>query len=115
LGWCRRIARSTAYPYLYSYTSPAGCFDGFLRYKVDFNWPGTPTSYQTVSDANGYGLHDMAGNVAEWCNDWHSDTCYSSSPHDNPHGPTSGTKRLVRGGSRGNYTFNCSCADGASG
>jgi formylglycine-generating enzyme required for sulfatase activity len=92
-----------------------GFFDGFLRYKVHVNWPGTPASYQTVSDANGYGLHDMAGHVAEWCNDWHSDTCYSSSPHDNPHGRTSGPKRLVRGGRLDNYTFNCSCADRASG
>jgi formylglycine-generating enzyme required for sulfatase activity len=83
----------------YPYTSPMGFFDGSLRYKVDFNWPGSPTSYQTANGANSYGLHDMAGNVWEWCNDWYSSTYYDSSPYNNPHGPTSGTGRVVRGGS----------------
>lgn len=80
------------------YTSPVGFFDGSLRYKADWNWPGSPTSYQTASGANGYGLHDMAGNVWEWCNDWYSSTYYSSSPYANPTGPASGTNRVVRGG-----------------
>jgi len=83
----------------YPYTSPVGFFDGSLRYKADFNWPGGATSYQTANGANGYGLYDMAGNVWEWCNDWYSDTYYSSSPTNNPRGPTSGMSRVLRGGS----------------
>ena len=48
---------------------------------------------------NGFGVYDMMGNVFEWCNDWGSDSYYSSSPKDNPAGPTSGSKRVLRGGS----------------
>jgi formylglycine-generating enzyme required for sulfatase activity len=83
------------------YTSPVGFFDGAMKYKTDYNWPGSSTSYQTTSGANNYGLYDMAGNVCEWCNDWYSSTYYSSSPLNNPTGPTSGTYPflVLRGGS----------------
>ena len=50
--------------------------------------------------ANGFGLHDMAGNVFEWCWDWHR-TAYAGGT--DPRGPTSGSYRVLRGGSYYDY------------
>jgi formylglycine-generating enzyme required for sulfatase activity len=46
---------------------------------------------------NAFGLYDMHGNVAEFCNDWLAD--YSNQPVIDPQGPSSGLNRVIRGGS----------------
>ncbi|MBH0193949.1 MAG: SUMF1/EgtB/PvdO family nonheme iron enzyme [Nitrospira sp.] len=46
-----------------------------------------------------YGLHHMAGNAAEWVEDWFGIDYYATLPERNPRGPNSGRYKVVRGGS----------------
>ena len=65
--------------------------------------------------ANALGLHDMSGNVYEWCQDWYSGTYYASSPLTNPTGPATGTSRLLRGGFWGSFSGYCRASERGSG
>jgi len=63
--------------------------------------PG-PTAISEPVDAfdpNGYGLHNVCGNVWEWCMDWLDVEYYRTSPVEAPRGPSAGSLRVQRGGS----------------
>lgn len=78
--------------YAYDTSSTSG-------YHPDFDTGTFPyTSPVGYFSTNAYGLFDMAGNTWEWCWDRFLDTYYSTSPGSDPHGPSSGSERMLRGG-----------------
>jgi formylglycine-generating enzyme len=50
-------------------------------------------------ESNGFGLHNVTGNVWEWCADWLDIDYYRASPVEAPQGPATGTSKVQRGGS----------------
>jgi len=64
-----------------------------------WSWYNSKTSPNPVAQKkpNDWGLYDIHGNVYEWCQDWKGS--YPTGPVTDPTGPSSGSSRVLRGGS----------------
>ena len=76
--------------------------------KSQANIEGSKTMPVGSYPPNAWGLCDMHGNVWELCGDWND--YYSTSPQTNPTGSSSGSYRVLRGGSWGNDARYCRSA-----
>ena len=79
------------------------------RIPVDGPQGTTPVG-ELVAGRTPGGLYDMAGNIAEWVNDWYEPNYYSQmaslpQPVADPTGPISGLEKVLRGGSWNTFPF----------
>jgi formylglycine-generating enzyme required for sulfatase activity len=88
------------------------CFGDDLAQLGDYAWFSENSNGQLQpvgrKKPNAWGLHDMHGNVWEWCNDWFAE--YQSGAVVDPKGPSKGLDRVLRGGSWFGLASSCRSA-----
>ncbi len=103
-----RAGTTTPFSFGESFNSTQGNFDAAYPYGE-----GEParsigrTTPVARYPASAWGLHDMHGNVWEWCSDWYAEAYYSTLPLRDPPGPAEGRFRVLRGGSWKNQATAC--------
>ena len=77
--------------------------------KSQVNYDGNNTTPVGKYPPNSFGLYDMHGNAWEWCKDWFGQ--YNQAVANNPIGPSTGSARVLRGGSWNGSARDCRSAN----
>ena len=91
----------------YAFGSDTNVLDQYAWYKKNSNNQTHPVG---LLAPNAWGLHDMHGNVHEWCQDWFDREYYAQSPSHAPCGPAKGLAKSLRGGDWGSEGWYCRSA-----
>lgn len=104
--YCCRAGTTTAFHYGDALRSGMANFEDHYEYppcggadNYCYNPSGEYLARTTTVGSyapNAWGLHDMHGNVYEWCQDWFG--AYPGGSVSDPQGPASGSLRIIRGG-----------------
>ena len=97
----------------WEYACRAGTGKAFAGDMDEMAWYSSNGGFKTnpvgTKKANAWGLHDMHGNVWEWCVDYYD--AYASESATDPRGPTMGGRRVFRGGSWSFLPLSCRSAN----
>jgi formylglycine-generating enzyme required for sulfatase activity len=86
---------SLSYSYA-NYDVTGNLFDGLAPVASYSDFPLADVN--TESNASPYGVFDMLGNAGEWVSDYYQQDYYTIAPDINPAGPSTGTHKVMRGG-----------------
>jgi formylglycine-generating enzyme required for sulfatase activity len=122
--FCKKLSEKTGRPVAlpteaqWEYAGRAGsktrfCFGDDEKQLTDYARYGQSGDAGTAAvggrKPNAWGLHDIHGNVWEWCADWYTSS-YANAQEKDPAGPAKGTYRVLRGGGWANTPLDCRSA-----